>query len=80
LGTQLGLPTRVMRVWDEVVGESLAARSQPRWLRDGVLVVEVDDPAWTTQIRWLEADLVARLTEVLGPGQVTEIEVRVARA
>jgi hypothetical protein len=40
-------------------------------------VVAVDEPAWATQLRWLEADLLARLNDVLGPGQVARIEVRV---
>jgi hypothetical protein len=39
--------------------------------------VAVDDPAWATQLRWLEADLVTRLGEVLGEGEVARIEVRV---
>jgi predicted nucleic acid-binding Zn ribbon protein len=60
-----------------MVGESVAQHSRPRSLRDGVLVVAVDEPAWATQLRWLEADLLTRLREVLGPDQVARIEVRV---
>ena len=40
-------------------------------------MVAVDEPAWATQLRWLEADLVTRLNEALGAGQVERIEVRV---
>jgi predicted nucleic acid-binding Zn ribbon protein len=63
--------------WAELVGERVAAHAQPRWLRDGVLLVAVDQPAWATQLRFLEADLLARLAEQLGPDAVTRIEVRV---
>ena len=63
--------------WDDLVGVRVAAHARPRHLRDGVLVVVVDEPAWATQLRYLEADLLARLEERLGAGAVTRIEVRV---
>jgi predicted nucleic acid-binding Zn ribbon protein len=64
--------------WPDLVGESVASHARPRSLKDGTLVVAVDEPAWATQLRWLEADLVARCADVLGPGQVQRIEVRVS--
>jgi predicted nucleic acid-binding Zn ribbon protein len=67
----------VFASWPDMVGASVAQHARPRSLRDGTLVVAVDEPAWATQLRWLEADLVARLGEALGAGQVTRIEVRV---
>ena len=65
--------------WPELVGEQVAAHARPRSLRDGALVVVVDDPAWATQLKWLEADLLARLREVVGEGVVHRLEVRVNR-
>jgi len=67
----------VFASWEEMVGASVAQHTRPRSLREGTLVVTVDEPAWATQLRWLEADLLARLAEALGPGQVERIEVRV---
>ena len=63
--------------WADLVGDSVAAHSRPRALRDGRLVVTVDEPGWATQLRWLEADLVRRLGDVLGDGQVGAVDVRV---
>ena len=63
--------------WEEVVGTQLAGHTRPLSLRDGRLVIGVDDPAWATQVRYLEADLLARLAAVLGVGEVTAVEVRV---
>jgi hypothetical protein len=42
-----------------------------------VLLVEVDEPAWATQVRFLEADLGERLRSATG-AEVDRIEVRVA--
>ncbi|CAN5206392.1 hypothetical protein BH24ACT1_BH24ACT1_04040 [soil metagenome] len=79
-GPPAGVLTAVFASWDDVVGEGVAAHARPRSLRHGVLVVVVDDPAWATQLRWLEADLLTRLATVAGEGVVTEIQVRVSRA
>ena len=64
------LSTLVQR-WPEVVGESFAAHVRPTKLAGGTLVIAVDDPAWATQLRYLEGDLVARCNEALGAVAVT---------
>ncbi|MEY2974094.1 MAG: hypothetical protein RIR49_514 [Actinomycetota bacterium] len=63
--------------WEEVVGEPVAAHVRPLRLDDRVLVVEVDDPAWATQVEFLSAQLRGRLAEVVQV-EVDRIEVRVA--
>ena len=67
----------VFAQWADLVVESVAAHSRPRALRDGRLLVVVDEPGWATQLRWLEPDIVRRLGEVLGAGQVAAVDVRV---
>ena len=62
--------------WPEVVGPAVAAHATPVSLVGGTLVVRVDQPGWATQLRYLEADLIRRLQEVVS-GAVERIEVRV---
>jgi predicted nucleic acid-binding Zn ribbon protein len=64
--------------WDDAVGETIAAHVRPVRLDDGALLVEVDEPAWATQVRLLADDLRSRLHDVAGV-TVTRIDVRVAR-
>lgn len=78
--TRASTLSAVFASWPELVGESVAQHARPRSLKAGTLVVAVDEPAWATQLRWLEADLVTRLNEALGAGQVERIEVRVVHA
>ena len=66
--------------WPDVVGPQIAAHATPASLQDGVLVLAVSDPAWATQLRFLQHDILAKVVEALGPGEVTEIDVRVRRA
>ena len=66
--------------WVEAVGDQVAQHVRPLKLDDGVLTVEVDDPAWATQVKFLSSTIVQRLREVAGV-EVRQVAVRVeARA
>jgi predicted nucleic acid-binding Zn ribbon protein len=85
LAVRLGAPNSaslaaVFGHWEEAVGPSVAAHCLPATLVNGVLVVEVDDPAWATQLRYLGSTVVERLSATAGPGVVTRMEVRVRRS
>ncbi|MEX0847188.1 MAG: DUF721 domain-containing protein [Ilumatobacteraceae bacterium] len=64
--------------WHDAVGDAVARHVQPIKLDGTRLVVEVDDPAWATQLKFLEADLRARLLEVTG-ARIEHFDVRVKR-
>jgi predicted nucleic acid-binding Zn ribbon protein len=68
---------QVFERWPEVVGTAVAAHSRPVSLVGGTLVVAVDQPGWAAQLGWLEAELLGRFAECLGPGVVTALRVRV---
>lgn len=63
--------------WPEVVGEALAARTRPLRIEGDRLVLAVDEPAMATHVRFLQAELLARLADLLGPGRVTALDLRV---
>jgi hypothetical protein len=65
--------------WPEVVGEALAARTRPLRIDGGKLVLAVDEPAIATHVRFLQAELLVRLEQLLGPGRVTSIDLQVGR-
>ena len=80
VGNELGLaePRSLARLdegWTEVVGDAVARHSRPRGVRNGVLEIVVDAPAWATQLRYLEADLVERASRLVGPGVVSAVRV-----
>ena len=64
--------------WAEAVGDAVALHVTPVKLDGTKLVVEVDDPAWATQLRFLETTLKQRLLEVAG-ATIETIEARVRR-
>ena len=66
----------VFTEWPALAGPQVAAHAQPIALRDGELLVEVDDPAWASQLRWLEPELRTRLGALPGAPQIDRIRFR----
>lgn len=64
--------------WAEAVGAHVAEHVRPVKLDEGVLVVQVDDPAWATQVQFLTGDIIERLDAIAGV-RVDRVEVRVDR-
>lgn len=62
--------------WPAAVGDRIASHACPKALVRGCLVVEAEDPIWQKQLFHLRFDILAKLTEVLGSGIITELEFR----
>lgn len=76
-GPSADVTSRVFGRWPELVGDAIAAQSRPVAMNGTTLVVAVSDPAWATQLRFLEHDLIERLQNELGADAIAAIEVRV---
>ncbi len=76
LGDSSGL-SAVFEQWDEVVGALLAAHTRPERLRDGELVVIVDEASWATQVRFLGDTIIEKCNERAGQKMVERITIRV---
>ena len=66
--------------WPVAVGERIAVHSCPKALVRGSLVVEAEDAIWQKQLFHLRFDILAKLTEVLGGGIITDLEFRISGA
>ena len=61
--------------WREIVGDDVAAHSDPESFAEGKLVVRTDSTAWATQLKLLASTLVKRLNDELGHDTVSVVEV-----
>lgn len=77
-GGDLRATVTVFSRWSDLVGEGVANHVRPLKLDQGTLIVEVSDPAWATQMKFLEEDLLRRLRET-GDMSVQRLDVRVRR-
>lgn len=77
-GPPASVLSTIFRRWTEIVGPAVATHAAPVSLHRGTLVVAVDQPAWATQLTYLEGDLKRRIAEVTGaPDAVERVRVSV---
>lgn len=65
----------VLGQWAAVVGDQIADHARPTALRDGVLSVSAESTAWATQLRMIQAQLLARIAAAVGDGVVTTLRI-----
>jgi predicted nucleic acid-binding Zn ribbon protein len=61
--------------WRAVVGEQIAAHAEPTALHDGVLTVSAESTAWATQLRMVQAQILAKIAAAVGDGVVTSLKI-----
>ena len=66
----------VFGLWRELVGDQVAAHVTPVKLDRGRLLIEVDDPAWSTHMKFLERDICTSLSHHTGT-TISGIDIRV---
>lgn len=61
--------------WESVVGEQIAEHANPASLTDGVLTIEAESTAWATQLRMVQAQVLAKIAAAVGDGVVTSLRI-----
>ena len=56
--------------WPGVVGEQIAAHAIPTALNEEVMTVSAESTAWATQLRMVQAQLLAKIAAAVGDGVV----------
>jgi len=65
----------VLGQWPTVVGEHIAEHATPTALRDGVLSVSAESTAWATQLRIIQAQVLAKIAAAVGDGVVNTLKI-----
>lgn len=61
--------------WSTVVGDHIADHATPTALSDGVLSVAAESTAWATQLRVVQAQILAKIAAAVGDGVVTSLKI-----
>ncbi|OBI12763.1 hypothetical protein A5712_06470 [Mycobacterium sp. E2327] len=65
----------VLGHWSSVVGHQIADHATPTALNEGVLSVTAESTAWATQLRMMQAQLLAKIAAAVGNGVVTSLKI-----
>ncbi|MFT4042441.1 MAG: DUF721 family protein [Gordonia sp. (in: high G+C Gram-positive bacteria)] len=62
-------------MWEQIVGADIAAHAQPEVLREKVLYIQAESTAWATQLRYVQAQILAKIAAAVGDGMVTSLRI-----
>jgi predicted nucleic acid-binding Zn ribbon protein len=68
---------RIWAVWSAAVGDSIARHAKPSAIRGQVLVVHVTNSTWLHQLRFLKADMLAKLNLQLETDLVSDMKFKI---
>jgi predicted nucleic acid-binding Zn ribbon protein len=79
LVAQLGIGKKLREqdafsVWDEAVGERIAAVAKPTRMLRGTLIVAVSSAAWRNELSMRKREITGRLNELLGEKLIHDIK------
>ena len=57
----------------------IARNSRPRRIRDGELQIEVDNPAWASELQWMSEEILSRVSSLLETEEITSVSVTLAK-
>ena len=69
--------TKVWRLWDGVVGETIASNARPAAFKGQLLIVHVISSTWVHQLQFLKNDLITQLNDALGQSLVKDIKFKI---
>lgn len=64
---------KIFHLWDGIVGDKTARHTKPVRVNDAVLFVEVDDPLWLTQLRYMKTDIMEKIDARVRKGVLKDL-------
>ena len=65
----------LLSAWSSLVGEDVAARSQPVGVEEGVLSIQCDSTAWATQLRLMQSDILTSIVTAFPEAEVSGVRI-----
>ena len=65
------------RIWNEAVGEGIAAQTAPDNIKRGTLFVKVSSSVWIHHLQFLKKEILQRFNELHGKGTVRELNLSI---
>ncbi len=64
---------QALRVWNHIVGDTIAKMTEVEKFVQGVLFVHVMNPSWRTELSFRKKNIISRLNKALGKNLVKDI-------
>jgi len=64
---------KIFSAWNDIVGERMAAHTRPANVTNKILFIEVDDPLWLSQVKYMKQDIIEKIEKQIKPGLFKDI-------
>jgi len=81
-GLEINVPLKsysILGAWNEIVGATVAAHSQPRSIRNRILFIDVSHSTWMQQLQFLKPTLLEKVNHFLGEPLIQDIRFKLGR-
>jgi predicted nucleic acid-binding Zn ribbon protein len=65
---------KIFHLWGSIVGDKTAGHTKPARVGNNTLFVEVDDPLWLTQLRYMRDDIMDKIDVNVKKGVLKDIK------
>jgi len=65
---------KVFHMWPELVGDRISSHARPVRIDGFTLFVEVDDPLWLTQLKYMKTDVLDRIDASIKAGALKDVK------
>jgi len=65
---------KVFYLWGDIVGEKTSQHTKPVRINKGTLFVEVDDPLWLGQLRYMKIEIIDKIDERVKKGVLKDLK------
>jgi predicted nucleic acid-binding Zn ribbon protein len=65
---------RIFALWEEIAGTQVAAHARPARISQGILYVEVNDPLWLTQLRYMKREILGKIERGIKKDLFTDLK------
>ena len=67
---------KIFDVWNEVVGQQVAKVAQPERLHNGILIVNVNNAPWRTELTFRKKEILEKIHEQTNSNSIVDIKFR----
>jgi predicted nucleic acid-binding Zn ribbon protein len=64
---------KIFSAWNDIAGERMAMHTRPTNISNRILFIEVDDPLWLSQLKYMKLDIIEKLDTKIKPGLFKDI-------
>ena len=64
---------KIFSAWSDIAGERMAAHTRPTNISNRILYVEVDDPLWLSQLKYMKQEIIDKIDTKIKAGLFKDI-------